>query len=211
MRHLIVFLLAISVCQPSFAGDEKLKVSWFSKDQIKQIVGDYPAPGSAQEAYDFQVLLEYQNTRTQAECDEAAAEKSPTLKSMFGSLLTKKEMRRVWPYFIEAYATVGLNSAISKKLFDRPRPFNANPEIVPCIPLATSKAYPSGHTMIARVFARMLSDFYPDRENEFMQRADDVALNRIIGGVHHPSDIVAGKKLGDAIYESLIKNKLNTF
>ncbi|PIP91432.1 MAG: hypothetical protein COW01_03505 [Bdellovibrionales bacterium CG12_big_fil_rev_8_21_14_0_65_38_15] len=206
MRHLIVLFLAISISVPSFASDEKLKVGWFSKDQIRQIVGDYPAPGSAEEAYDYQVLLEYQKTRTEAECEEAAAEKTPTLKSMFGSLLTKKEMRRVWPHFIEAYATVGLNSAISKKLFDRPRPFNANPEIVPCIPLATSKAYPSGHTMIARVFARMLSDFYPDRENEFMQRADEVALNRIIGGVHHPSDIVAGKKLGDAIYESLIKD-----
>lgn len=205
MRHLIVLFLAFSVSFASFGSDEKLKVGWFSKDQMREIIGDYPAPGSVEEAYDFQVLLEYQKTRTEAECEEAAAEKTPTLKSMFGSLLTKKEMRRVWPHFIEAYATVGLNSAISKKLFDRPRPFNANPDIVPCIPLATSKAYPSGHTMIARVFARMLSDFYPDRENEFMHRADEVALNRIIGGVHHPSDIVAGKKLGDAIYESIIK------
>ncbi|MBH46630.1 MAG: hypothetical protein CME71_00510 [Halobacteriovorax sp.] len=206
MRNLIALISVLFIATSVSASDEKLRVSWFSKDKIREIIGDFPAPGSVEEAYDFQVLLDYQATRTQAECDEAAAEKTPTLKSMFGDLLTKKEMRRVWPHFIEAYATVGLNSAISKKLFDRPRPFNANPAVVPCIPLATSKAYPSGHTMIARVFARMLSGFYPDRENEFMHRADEVALNRVIGGVHHPSDIVAGKKLGDAIFEQLLQN-----
>ena len=171
MKKFLAIFLLFTLSTTSFAQDEKLKVSWFSKDQIREIIGDYPAAGSAEEAYDFQVLLDYQNTRTEAECEEAAAEKTPTLKSMFGSLLTTKEMRRVWVHFIEAYATVGLNSAISKKLFDRPRPFNARVEIVPCIPLATSKAYPSGHTMIARVFARMLSDFYPDREKQFMDRA----------------------------------------
>ena len=29
-----------------------------------------------------------------------------------------------------------------------------------------------------------------------MKSAEAAALNRVIGGVHHPSDIAAGKKLG---------------
>ena len=36
-----------------------------------------------------------------------------------------------------------------------------------------------------------------------MERADEIAQNRIIGGVHHPSDIVAGKKLADKVVENI--------
>ena len=39
-----------------------------------------------------------------------------------------------------------------------------------------------------------------------MSYAYQGALNRVIGGVHHPSDIAAGKDLGDAIYKALKQN-----
>ena len=37
-------------------------------------------------------------------------------------------------------------------------------------------------------------------------RADEAALDRVIGGVHYPTDIEAGKRLGEAIYAELRKN-----
>lgn len=207
MTKLLILIVAFSSFNSTaFASEDKLTIPFLTKKAVRQIVGDYPAHGSAEEAYDYEVLLNYQETRTQAECDEAAAEKTPTLTSMFAGEhgpITKKEARRIAPRFWRAYIVVGLNISIAKKTFKRPRPFNANPDIVPCIPLATSEAYPSGHTTIARVFALKLAEIFPERANEIMQRGDEVAMNRIIGGVHHPSDIVAGKKLGDAIFAML--------
>lgn len=205
-KTLAVFVALLLTTQTSFASDEKLTIGFFSKKQIRKMLGDYPAPGTAAHAADFDTLMMWQNSRTQAECDEAAAEKTPTLVTMFAGEhgpLTKKEARRLHLRFVEAYINGGINIRTAKEAFDRPRPFVSNPDIKPCIPLATSDAYPSGHTAIARLFARLLSDIYPERTQAFLDRADEVAMNRIIGGVHHPSDIVAGKKLGDAIYEMM--------
>jgi acid phosphatase (class A) len=94
---------------------------------------------------------------------------------------------------------------LNKSNFNRNRPYINHSEIKPCIQLEGSKAYPSGHTTIARVYARIMGAIYPERAVLFLKRSDEVAQNRVIGGVHHPSDIVAGKILGDAIAEDYLE------
>jgi hypothetical protein len=37
-----------------------------------------------------------------------------------------------------------------------------------------------------------------------MKRGDEISMHRVLGGVHHPSDIVAGKKLGDAMAMEIV-------
>lgn len=206
LRNLISLAAFLAVTLTVQADDKNLVIEFFSKKQIREMLGDYPKAGTQAHIEDFSELFYYQDTRTEADCEAAAAEKTPTLKTMFAGEhgpLTEKEARRLTPRFIKAYIEAGLNISIAKKTFKRPRPFVSNSHIKPCIPLATSDTYPSGHTAIARLFGRLLVDIYPEREKEIMERADQVALNRIIGGVHHPSDIVAGKKLGDAIYKMM--------
>jgi acid phosphatase (class A) len=178
--------------------------------QMKKLLGAYPATGSVEEAQDYETLLKYQENRTEAECALAASEKTATLKHLFAGKegpLTKKEALLVSPFVLKHYAEAGINIYIAKSTFKRPRPYNANPQIKPCIPGEKSYAYPSGHTAVARVFARVLSRIYPSRAAAFMKRADDVANNRILGGVHHPSDIVAGKKLGDILANKVMNSK----
>jgi acid phosphatase (class A) len=67
-------------------------------------------------------------------------------------------------------------------------------------------SYPSGHAAYSRLFALILSELQPERKSEFMARADQAALNRVIGGVHYPTDIEAGKKLAEDIFADLRKN-----
>ncbi len=57
-----------------------------------------------------------------------------------------------------------------------------------------------GHAVNARVFAPILADQAPGHREEFLARADRAALNRVISGVHYPSDIAAGKTAGDELY-----------
>ncbi|MDX9724092.1 MAG: phosphatase PAP2 family protein [Myxococcota bacterium] len=68
---------------------------------------------------------------------------------------------------------------------------------------AKSFAYPSGHAAFSRLFALVLAELVPARREEFLQRADAIALDRVISGVHFPSDIEAGKLLAEAYYEEL--------
>ena len=76
----------------------------------------------------------------------------------------------------------------------------------PCLRRIGGLSYPSGHSTIAHVFALILADLVPERRAEFLARADAAALNRVIGGVHHPSDIEAGKRLADLLYAEFLKS-----
>lgn len=199
---LAVVLTAFST--PAFSQDDKLLVKILTKDAIKNIIGDYPAKGSQAEALDYAELLRWQDTRTPEECELANDQHSAKITSMFaykGGPLTEKEASRLEKRFLKEYGEVGLNIMIAKKIYDRPRPYDANAEIKPCIDLESSTAYPSGHTTMARAMALFISTVYPERKEALLKAADQAALNRVIGGVHHPSDIVAGKKLGDALFK----------
>lgn len=174
----------------------------FTPGSIKKLLGPYPAAGSQEEMHDFAVLRHYQETRTEQDCELAEKQENPTVKNLFvanNGPLTKKEATKVTPLILKAYAEAGVNIYLAKSIYKRPRPYIYNNEIRPCIRIEKGYAYPSGHTAISRVLAHALAKFYPARAQAFLNRADEVALNRVIGGVHHPSDIVAGKKLGDAI------------
>jgi len=103
-----------------------------------------------------------------------------------------------------AVVIFNFNGLIAKKTFNRPRPYVANPLIKPCISLENSAAYPSGHTMIARVYARILSAVYPERAEKFLALADQYSEYRVIGGVHHPSDVKSGKILADHLATKMI-------
>lgn len=97
------------------------------------------------------------------------------------------------------YAEAGANIYLAKRIYKRPRPYLTRTELTPCIDKESSYAYPSGHTALARLFARLLSRIYPERTAAFLERADEIAENRVLGGVHHPTDLISGKKLGDAM------------
>ncbi len=193
----------------AFAARESIRI--FLPSAIRQMLGPYPALGSVGSQNDFDALLEYQRTRTEAECAEASHEEDANLLSLFAGPkgpLTKKEAKRLHPRFLTVYGEAGANIYLAKRIYKRPRPYIANPEIQPCIDRESSYAYPSGHTALSRMFARLLSRIYPERANAFMERANEVANNRILGGVHHPTDIYAGKKLGDALANEVNEREL---
>jgi acid phosphatase (class A) len=95
-----------------------------------------------------------------------------------------------------------------KERFSRLRPYKAYPdEAKPCIKKSKSFSYPSGHSSAARVTAAVLSDLVPERRAEFYAKADEIAQDRVVGGVHYPGDIAAGKAFGDLFHTELLKSE----
>jgi acid phosphatase (class A) len=167
-----------------------------------------PLPGSDTDQADLKVLHEWQAKRTAAECTRARAEARGNFESLFGNV---SPFRRPLPPEVTAFfkrVLADLDYAVGavKERYQRPRPFLRGLGLKPCIDLISGYSYPSGHAVNARLFALILSDLSPDRRAEFMARADEAALNRVIGGVHYPTDIEAGKRLAEAIYFELRKN-----
>ena len=60
----------------------------------------------------------------------------------------------------------------------------------------TSAAYPSGHATHGMVYAMILAEIAPEQRPALLQRGREIGWNRVIAGVHYPSDIAAGRVLG---------------
>lgn len=164
-----------------------------------------PADGSALDRKDFETLLAWQAGRTGADCARAQAEMEHSYEVFFGKItpFVSPQPEAVTKFF----KNVGKDSVAAhrylKDVYKRPRPFLRDTRLKPCIARINGYAYPSGHATMSRLFALILGDLVPQRRKEFLARADEAALNRVIAGVHHPSDIEAGRLLANELYRNL--------
>lgn len=169
-----------------------------------------PAPGSVEQDADLAGLLAWQNRRTEGDCAKAARTAKEEYDAFWGG-------RSPFPggvpaEFTEFFGRVAADFEAAldrmKERFKRPRPYLAFPEAArPCIKKSKSFSYPSGHSSAARATAGVLSDLVPGRRDEFYAKADEIALDRLIGGVHYPADVAAGKVFGDLFHLELLKSE----
>lgn len=164
-----------------------------------------PADGSYEDAEDFRVIFAWQARRTAAQCAAAKAEMSHNYEVFFGKLspFGSPTPAPVKVFFKNLEKDSVAAHRFLKDVYKRDRPFVRDERVQPCLPRVKGLAYPSGHATMSRLFALILSDLVPARRAEFLARADQAALNRLIGGVHHPTDLEAGKALADALYRQL--------
>lgn len=167
-----------------------------------------PAPGSADDKKDFEILLDWQARRTADDCAGAKAQSAADYDKFFGEVspFPKPLPPEASTILFRVYYDGGKTVSAAKKRFSRPRPFRRDKAIEPCLGRVGGLSYPSGHATVSRLFALVLADVQPSRREVFLASSDRAALNRVIGGVHHPSDIEAGKLLGGAIYAELLKS-----
>jgi hypothetical protein len=89
---------------------------------------------------------------------------------------------------------------IQKAAAGRKRPYDEDPTLTVAIEKpGGSPSFPSGHTSAAYAAAIVLSYLMPEKKTELLGLAQQVAFSRVYGGVHYPSDVAAGARLGAAI------------
>src|SRR5947209_20328887 len=80
----------------------------------------------------------------------------------------------------------------------------------PCPPLmptpAYSYSYPSGHSTRGALDAILLAQMVPEKRAEIFARGWDFGLSRVVGGVHYPSDVEAGRIDATAIVAIMMQN-----
>lgn len=210
-RWVLVFLF---VCTSHCAwANDFSKMAFLSIDDIDvtAVLVAPPVKDSAEWLSDFEEIFRLQKVRSIEDCQRAAkSAASISLETMFGGegLLTAQELKH-WREFFEEkiFIDTGYFMVIAKGLWKRPRPYVSDNKVIPCIKLESSLAYPSGHAAISWTYARVLSHIYYERTLAFTKRALEIGHERILGGVHHPTDIAAGQKLGEAVFQKLLINK----
>jgi len=88
-----------------------------------------------------------------------------------------------------------------KRYYQRPRPYQIDTTLHPVCALKTEHdSYPSGHSLTGYLEAFTLASIVPERRTEILARADDYAHNRLVCGVHYPSDIEASRRVAYAVF-----------
>ena len=163
-----------------------------------------PAAGSRAFVEDFIELHQYQNSRTLAECAVAETQVKFNLRDGFGpdtGILTDEEVEQSELLAVRVEVEVVPVVTFYKFLYHRPRPYVTDPTLVPCVDLAGSYdwSYPSGHATVGYALSLALAKKYPERRDVILAQGLKIGENRLIGGVHHPSDVAAGRELAKQI------------
>ncbi|HTV49240.1 MAG TPA: phosphatase PAP2 family protein [Phycisphaerae bacterium] len=176
---------------------------------FKTLLTPPPANNSFVTHAEINWMLELQNTRTAEQIARAKREVNlnPFLFSnVLGSWFNPDDLPITTQLLRQASNDTSIISYTAKNFFARPRPYTLDPRLKPCVKLESSFSYPSGHSSHAIVWGIILSTMFPERRDAIMARAYQIGDDRVIGGVHFPSDVAAGHVLGYAIAAALLAN-----
>jgi len=93
-----------------------------------------------------------------------------------------------------------------KGYFRSPRPSQLSPAVVPMIDPPGTPTFPAGHAVQAYLISCLLAHSLPKIPSQALfGLADRVSQNRVVAGLHFPTDIEAGKTIAIRCFE-LLKN-----
>lgn len=163
---------------------------------------------------DYKISSDYMKNRTENQCVYGKIAAKMDLEVVFAKPLGPLEKSEIEPFVKILHLAMSDAVMISrsvKEKFERERPFvKYSHEITPCAMASKTTSFPSSHATLSRMVAQLFSEIYPERARLLLEVSDQIALSRVIAGVHFQSDVEAGKKLGDRVFEAL-KNQTDFY
>ncbi|MEQ1919064.1 MAG: nucleoside hydrolase [Elusimicrobiota bacterium] len=216
MNFPILLLLAVHVnaakpdapvkASPGFWADAPIYVDY---EQFKSIeFPGPPSPDSERDRQDLQSVRDWQAKRSPQDCARAARETMPDYNHLMSEVtpFPRPLPPEAKSFFWRVRSDAARATSVLKKRFHHARPYARGDGFTPCIRREVEDSYPSGHAVIARIFAHILSDLDARGKKSYYARADEAGLDRVLAGVHYPSDIQAGKDFADLVYAKLSVN-----
>ena len=97
------------------------------------------------------------------------------------------------------YDTV-LATLDAQEVYSREVPSTADPSITPMEGVATDgSSFPSLHAAVAGAASTVLAYLFPDAEDRVNALAEEAATSRLWAGTNYPSDVEAGRALGQEV------------
>ncbi|HTW88294.1 MAG TPA: phosphatase PAP2 family protein [Candidatus Binataceae bacterium] len=196
MARTITALVAIAIVVGATAASARAQY-YLNPAQVDlvKILAPPPIANSPQGKADLQAVLDAQRDRTPAAVASARADAYLSVfrfADVMGPGFTPENLPFTKQFF--ARLVVDDERAIdpAKDHFGRLRPYAADPEVKPILHPLKSDSYPSGHATFAYATAILLAQMVPEKAEAIFARADRFAENRVIAGVHYPTDIEAG-------------------
>jgi acid phosphatase (class A) len=164
-----------------------------------------PSNNSAVTLAELKQLHDIENVRTVQEANEAKADDVEqdifVYRSIFGSGFTPGNLSA------DVHNEEGIATEPLKAGYARPRPYQLDHSLHPICKVTTeANSYPSGHTLSGYLLGYTLAYLTPEKKDQILARTDEYAHNRLVCGVHYPSDVEASKALAAAMFGAMLLN-----
>ncbi len=205
---LLAFLFALTLTVQ--ARDTATTVPYFDPAtvDVKALLHDPPADGSPTTLKEIDLILEKQKARTPEEVarikEEAQHLNVWLFRNVLGPWFTEKNLPVTSALLKRVDDTEYPVIVSAKKYWNRPRPYLQDKRIHPPIDLPKNASYPSGHSTFGDLNALVLAELAPDLKDAILARGLQIGDDRVIGGVHFPSDVNAGHTLARDLFTKLM-------
>jgi len=158
-----------------------------------------PPPDQAQTNSEVDDLLKLAQTDRAAHLDEILAQYSDHHLYYLGLLMIRPETHPQTCLLLKIASRVTeLTMAYFKYKYNRARPAQHCPALMPSLDTTPHPSYPNGHALFGLMKAHCVADAVPQMLDPLLQLAERIWKNAEIGGFHFPSDAVASRKIAVA-------------
>ena len=166
-----------------------------------------PAPGSAEAQADLAAVHLAQTKRSAEQVKDAQRDDHEesifAYETVLGPGFRASELPVTAALSLRLRAESSVINPVLKSSFHRPRPFVADTSVNPVCDKTASESYPSGHAMVGYLEGLALAQMIPERSQAILERAKQYAQNRVVCGVHYPSDVEASHSIALAMFGEL--------
>jgi acid phosphatase (class A) len=200
----------MAAAQPSMPM-EPAQTTYVTSAQVDvlKLLPPPPALQSEEQKRDLDELLAIQKVRTTAQEQRALADAAAGTFG-FAVVLGPKFTAAALPKLALLMDKVRGDGAaienIGKDNWKRPRPFDTSKDVQAVGNLPKGSSYPSGTSTVGYLTAIVLANMVPEKAAALFARGREAGYNRLVLGVHYPTDVEAGRLLATAVATSLFQN-----
>lgn len=171
------------------------------------VLGAPPAPGSDEYTKELDAIIARQAKLTDADkaviMSEDHIQPNMILDPVLGKGYTKETHPALFKLLEHAASDAWRTGDEMQEYWNWQRPWVVDKRVQLLAKPITRPSYPSGHTTTNTVWAYVLSDLFPAKKDELLERASAIGYHRVDAGVHFPHDVEGGKRLAKVLYAEM--------
>lgn len=173
--------------------------------EVNKLLPDPPMPDSFEQRCELEEVKQVHTERSATDIARARSESDLTVfafANVIGEGFTAEHCPKTAALFEAVESDCKYFEKEGKRYWNRPRPPMDDPSLKP----DKEQSYPSGHSTRATAMAEILEQLFPEKKEAIETRGQQIGFDRVILGVHYPSDVLAGRVLGHALGQALLEN-----